>query len=531
MIQMPRSVMPLNIDSPVRALNGKVELYNGSTLTKTFNCSDALKSFTVERIGENKFFGYGICQKLNVKLRDVDREVNLTTSHALKPTIGNVDFLCAFPRFYITECHRNENTNELSITAYDVINNSTQYTFNDLGLEAPYTIADVARACAVCLGVLAYLPVDIAFETEYPNGANFDSAETVREVLNAIADATQTIYYIDSQERLVFKRLDRDGDAVATIDKSKYFSLSSKTNRRVGAVCHATELGDNVIATLDESGTTVYVRDNPFWDMRDDINELVQAALDRIGGLTVNQFDCSWRGNQLIEIGDKIELITKDDKSVYSFLLDDTITFDGGMSQKTKWDYADNDDETADNPITLGDALKQTYARVDKANKAITLVVSDVNDTNDKVSSIEMITDGITASVSKIEEQTTGALNDLNSEIAVLTSKVEATMSEADVRLEIDKALTAGASSITTTTGFTFNENGLTVSKTDSEMTTTISEDGMKVYKDDSEVLSADNEGVKAIDLHASTYLIIGVNSRFEDYEDGERTGCFWIGG
>ena len=64
-------------------------------------------------------------------------------------------------------------------------------------------------------------------------------------------------------------------------------------------------------------------------------------------------------------------------------------------------------------------------------------------------------------------------------------------------------------------------------------MTTNIDEDGMSVYRGEEEVLTADNQGVTAYNLHARTYLIVGTSSRFEDYEkDGEtRTGCFWIGG
>lgn len=82
---------------------------------------------------------------------------------------------------------------------------------------------------------------------------------------------------------------------------------------------------------------------------------------------------------------------------------------------------------------------------------------------------------------------------------------------------------------VTTATGFTFNEEGLTVSKTGSEMETQITEDGMTVSKNGSVVLTANNIGVDAVNLHATTYLIIGQNSRFEDYNG--RTGCFWIGG
>ena len=60
-------------------------------------------------------------------------------------------------------------------------------------------------------------------------------------------------------------------------------------------------------------------------------------------------------------------------------------------------------------------------------------------------------------------------------------------------------------------------------------MKTTIDEDGMIIERNSNQVLVANNEGVDAYNLHASTYLIIGDNSRFEDYDNDSRTGCFWI--
>ena len=122
----------------------------------------------------------------------------------------------------------------------------------------------------------------------------------------------------------------------------------------------------------------------------------------------------------------------------------------------------------------------------------------------------------------------TSVQNDLNE----LTNKVNATMTAEDVKLEIQSELANGVDKVTTKKGFTFDDEGLTVSKDGSEMTTTIDEDGMTVYRDSEEMLKANNEGVIAYNLHAKTYLIVGESSRFEDYEkDGEtRTGCFWIG-
>ena len=63
---------------------------------------------------------------------------------------------------------------------------------------------------------------------------------------------------------------------------------------------------------------------------------------------------------------------------------------------------------------------------------------------------------------------------------------------------------------------------------------TNISNNGMRVYANGDEKLTANDKGVVATDLHAKTYLIVGDNSRFEDYDNGtgiKRTGCFWIGG
>ena len=92
--------------------------------------------------------------------------------------------------------------------------------------------------------------------------------------------------------------------------------------------------------------------------------------------------------------------------------------------------------------------------------------------------------------------------------------------------------MSKGTNKVTTSTGFTFDQNGLNISKTDSEMKTQITEDGMKIYKNDEVMLTANNQGVDAKNLHATTYLIIGNNSRMEDFtENGsKRTAVFWIG-
>lgn len=506
--------------SPVRDIKARVELYNGSTLLKTFSYQDALISFTIDRLAdESKFFGYGVCQKLNVKLIDKERKIDITTANTLEVVFGvDYDYIYTFPLFYVTQVRRDEITGELSITAYDAIYRTNNFTVAELELAPPYSTINFATACASILGLPLRLPEDISFDLDYPSGANFDGTERLREALNALAEATQTIYYINKDWELTFKRLDIKGEAVYSIGSANYFSLDCGENRRLTQIAHTTELGDNVSVSTGLIGTTQFIRENPFFELREDLAEILDRAIAAVGGLTINQFELEWRGNYLLEIGDKIALEDKEGKVIaYSYILDDVITYDGTLSQVTRWQYAENEEETEANPITIGEALKQTYARVDKANKQIELVVNDVNDTKQSVATLRLDTEGLIASVSEDIEGVKGA--------------VSAKMSATDVQIAIETEMEKGVDKVTTATGFTFNDEGLHIEKTGSEMRTLITEDGMTVYRNNEAVLNANNVGVDAINLHATTYLIIGNNSRFEDYENGTRTGCFWIGG
>ena len=520
------------INSPVRHVKGRVELYEGSTLVRFFTAQDNLVSFKVEKIGEEgKFFGFGVGQKLTVKLLDKERTINITQNHKLEAVFGTgCDYTYTNPVFYVETVERDENSNELTITAYDALYKMPKHTVSELGMPESYTIKDFVTACANLIELPLDIPEDDAsFNIKYEEGANFSGKETIREALNAIAEVTQTIYFINYEWNLSFKRLDKSGDAVLTIPKDKYFTLKSEAAKTIAGIAHITELGDNIEATTAIEGVTQYVRENPFWNMREDAGALIQAAADNISGLTIHAFDISWRGNYLVEIGDKIDMVGKDGSVITSYVLSDSITYDGGLKQENHWSYESKEMETSTNPANLGEALSQTFARVDKANKQIELVVSEVTANAEAISSLQLNIDNITATVKTVEETTTAAFDGVNEEIAKLTQSVEMSMTAEDVRIEIASQLENGVNKVETATGFTFNEEGLTISKSNSEMTTTITEDGMTVYKEGEAVLVADNEGVKAEDLHATTYLIVGTHSRFEDYGTG-RTGCFWLG-
>lgn len=123
----------------------------------------------------------------------------------------------------------------------------------------------------------------------------------------------------------------------------------------------------------------------------------------------------------------------------------------------------------------------------------------------------------------------------------VIDDRVEANVSSFKISVE-NKLSGQEASSIVTETGYTFGADGLIISKSDEELTNRLDNTGMYVDYNNENILTANDKGVNAINLHARQYLICGDNSRFENYytrkvyESGHveitmnRTGCFYIG-
>lgn len=528
--------------SSTDTVKAKVELYSGSTLVQTCTCADVLQKFTVSRTGvTNKYFGFGVCHKLNMELIDMENSLELSGVDLVKISYTNneTDFIAPYPSFINIKSERNESENVITLTGFDLLEPADKHTVNELSLVS-YTIREFAVACAQLIGakgikILNLGTSETIFDTLYEGGANLEGTEGIRQVLSSIAEVTQTIFYIDNEDYLVFKRLDKDGAPVLSITKDDYFELVVGAQRTLAAICHATELGDNLKAELtDVAGDTQYIRDNPFWEVLEstEVAENLNTALGIIGGFSLYQFSCDWVGNYLLEIGDKIEAEKENSERVTTYLLNDTTTYDGSIAEISEWNYDENDTETESNPSLLDEILNQTFAKVDKVNQQIELVVSTANSNASAIAALQINTDSINASVREIQEVVNTNQETMEESIGQLTKEVSAKMDAESVQIAIQTELAEGVDNVTTREKkYTFNDSGLTIADSDSEISTRIDNDGMKVYQNNEEVLTADNQGVKAKNLHATTYLIIGANSRIEDYDNGQRTGCFWIGG
>lgn len=521
-------------NSAARQFVGRVELLEGSTLIDIFEHDGALISFTIDRTSDNtKFFGYGISQILTVKLTDKDRSIQVKKGQYLQAAYGiGTDYVYNCTMFIVDEVTRDEKTNELTIKALDPIYTSSGYLVKDLTLPGTFTLRVFATACGALLGMpVNFINIpEYLLDVEYTmENVNFDGEETIRNALDDLAEMFGAIYYFCSNWEITFKRLDIESEPVLTIDKSKYFELSAKTAVTLTNIMSVTELGYNITTDSGIEGETQYLRENAFLTLRNDVDGLLVNILSVVQGLTIQQITCKHRGDFRLEIGDKVAFVTKDDQIINTYILTDSITYNGGLVGNTIWEYAANINETESNPATLGEALTMAYAKVDKVNQEIELLAkrieeSDTEVLTEELANLKITTNSITQEVARVE-------SDANTAITTLANRVSNTITPEDVTILIEQEMGDGITSITTETGYVFDNTGLTVSKSGSEMSTQITEDGMTVSRNGSVMLTANNVGVDAINLRATTFLIIGDTSRFENYEtdSGRRTGCFWV--
>jgi hypothetical protein len=191
---------------------------------------------------------------------------------------------------------------------------------------------------------------------------------------------------------------------------------------------------------------------------------------------------------------------------------------------------------------TKGDrAAPRTVADIERKynfGKSFSEILGLIDDTRKDVDSVESslrneITEQSTSIRRGAEEIVLNATQTISNNVDELSKAVELKMDASDVSIQIKEELANGVDGVRLETGYVFDSNGLNISKTGDEMTNLLDHTGMYVERSGNEVLTANNKGVTAVDLHAKTYLKIGSGdgrSRFEDYGTG-RIGCFWTGG
>lgn len=139
--------------------------------------------------------------------------------------------------------------------------------------------------------------------------------------------------------------------------------------------------------------------------------------------------------------------------------------------------------------------------------------------------------DGETPLLSVVDNKINTSVGDLDGRVSTLEQTADG-LSIVVSKLDENGNYTGDIDHVTTTTGYTFNADGLTIARENQEMENLLTNTGMYVNRkngqDTENILTADNTGVNALNVTSRQYLIVGDHARFENYGNN-RTACFYL--
>ncbi|MGN0533285.1 MAG: hypothetical protein ACI4IK_02895 [Eubacterium sp.] len=414
---------------------------------------------------------------------------------------GEYDYI-GLGSFIVKECEYDVATNSTKCECYDkMLSSMVSY---DIQLDYSVTVTVKDLLLAICerfnwtFSEQQFTNSEVVIDEE-----KFNSEYTFRDVLDQIAEVAGGIIAFKPDGNIYVLYPTESNE---TIDESnlKSLTIGEKYGPVNSLVLSRTPQEDNIYKqdedSIAENGLCeVKIENNQIMDSHRD--DFIDALFERVKGTEYYLYNLESFGIGYLNLCDLFTIQTVDGTEYKTLFLRDDMQITQGINEKS---YLEAPEKGATD-----------YSAADKTERKI----------NQTMLKVDKQAQEITALISRTESTESG--------IESLTKSVEATMTEENVKIAIKEAID-GVDGVKTSTGYTFDKDGLHIEKDGSNISTTIDDDGMSVANENEEVLTANHEGVNAMNLTSRQYLIVGDNSRFENYEtdtDYRRTGCFFIGG
>ena len=415
-------------------------------------------NWKIERNAEDsKFFGTGVCQKMTLETIMTNFSSPVRT---INPVSGVSGFTFSTPLFYITEVIQDEVANKITYTGYDGLYFATQHKIKEANLPSTYTIKELAEKAVALIPELS--GVDTSSLNLPFTSANLSGEETCREIFDDIAEATQTNYYVNSENILCFKRMNTI--VSVNVPKTAYFEATTGAVYVLKTIMSVTELGDNASSTAtgspDVSGieVTQYVRENCFYTQLKDtqIKNALQYAINNVGNSYLYEYSIKWRGITATEPFDIISFANKDGVYVEAVLFNDTISYNGGLIEQSSWSYKAQDETEESSGI--GERINNTFARVNKVDNTVKIHAGLINNLQEEYAELNVTVDGINTKVQK----NSGDISTLNQTATEINTQVQKNTGEistlnqtaTELRSEVTDANNNASQAIQTANGF-----------------------------------------------------------------------------
>ena len=475
--------------------------YEGSLLGTVMKCLD------IELDGEllenpRAIVGIAIAGKAVVGVEELtDLNIIRKPMFGVKAP-GDPDYsYIEYGSYIIKELTKDEEQQSISLECYDLM--LLSMIPYDLALDYSQGITVKSFLDAICdrlgweKGYTTFYNSDALIDEE-----KYDLSDTFRDALDDIAEvAGGVIGFVDDKLQIIYPT---ETGEIIDEENLKSLKIGKKFGPVNSVVLSRSPQEDNIYKldaeSIEKHGLTeIRIENNQIVDThREDFMDGICAALF---GLSFELYDLESFGIGYIDFGDIFTIKTADGVEHRALMLCDDLKITQGVSETSKLEEPSFSKTDYSSASETDKTLKRTILRVDKQENQITALVS----------------------------KTENLVNDVSGVSEAVTKMAELLIDSDSLDIKISTAID-GIDSVKTSTGYTFDEKGLHIHKDGEEMDNSLDNTGMYVKRGGTAILTANNDGVNAINLTARKYLIVGENARFEDYS-GNRTACFYIGG
>ena len=477
--------------------------YEGSLLRSVMKCLDIeLKRSTVG--DASSVVGIAVTGDAVSGVSDISHASLIQAPKFGVKAPGDTDYsYIEYGTHIIKEKKDDEEQDTIQLECYDLMLLS-MVPYN-MVVEYPITVSAYLDAICTHLGwakrYTTFVNSSVVIEEE-----KYDASYTFRDVLDEIAQvAGGMIAFVGDELDVIYPTSSGE-----TIDSSNLKTLKmGEVYGPVNSVVLSRAPQEDNIYRQDEESVTTYglteirIENNHIIDSHRE--DFIDGIFGALSGLSFEMYELESFGIGYLNLGDLFTLQTPDGKSHTALMLCDDLEITQGLSETSRLEAPDVTETDYSAASESDRLLNKTILKVDKQAQEITALVSK--------------TENIAGDVDGLSRQ--------------ITNMVEVMVDSDSVDIKISQAV-EGVNSITTSTGYTFDQDGLHIQKVvdgePEEMENILDNTGMYVKRDGDAILSANNEGVDAINLKSRQFLIIGDNSRIENYGN-DRTACFFIGG
>lgn len=473
---------------------------------------------------EGNIFGTAIGKCLDFEIENIVNLEGQEFEYLTGIKVNGTTQWISLGNFITSDVEINDTTNIVKVSAMDYMlkSNILYVTTLDYSSGSVTLLQVLQEGCDNSGIVLA--------TTDFPNSAfivdsnQFTEETLIRQVFQAVAQISGTIAKIKENQLFLI-----NPNAITTI--AKMFTLNNYAEAEIKRTTHPINVvslgmsdvdGENITLRDEESITqngenVLAINDNPFAYSQEKREQLITALYNATKGFEYKSYTFKCQGLPYVETLDKIQFCDKDGNVYDSYVFRFNYKSPNGLESEIEAPSITDATVKYQNIPSALDIARRTEYIVNKQKGTITSLVSAVS-----------ILD---TTVNNNHQEITEKFNNYTptSKTVQLEESVETLQTNTYTKTEINKKLTDGSVTKVMTTSGTFDENGMHYEKTGAKTASTINEKGVEVEETTTgeELLFAgfDEEInqtiVRTENLTVRRYLVIGENSRLEDYGDG----------